>query len=182
MSIIAKNIVVIDMIILIVGDFGVGKDTFANMLLTHFGLEYAQLIRSKTTRKPRYENEITHEFLTIQDYENDQDNIVAQTKIDDQYYWTTKDQFEQFFNGFSIYVVDDIGVRDVIQSDIDDVYIIEVIRPSWLIEADPQRLNRERQSGTYKYKPNYRVINDKTFEYLDSIARDIAYRLKDEMK
>lgn len=168
------------MIILIIGEYGVGKDTFANMLLTHFGIDIAQIVRSHTTREPRYPDEITHTFKTIEDYKSDKENgcIVAETEINKEYYWSTQNQFQKFKNGFSIYVVDLVGLQQVIESGIDDIYLIEVVRPSWLIDVDNERKNREYKDIDYKYIVNYRVINDKTFEYLDSIARDVAKLLK----
>jgi len=168
------------MIVLVTGDFGVGKDTFANMLLTHLGIDIAQIVRSKTTRKPRYDDEITHLFKTMEDYEDDEahGDVIAQTLIGGHYYWTTKDQFVDFLNGFSIYVVDDIGIRDVQQADIDDTFIIEVVRPSWLIDIDERRRNRKRESGSYHFESDYRVLNDKSFAFLDTIASDVANMLK----
>ena len=167
------------MIILVTGDFGVGKDTFANMLLTHLGIDMAQLVRSKTTREPRYDDEITHSFETVEDYEEDKEwgRVVAHTVIGGHHYWTTKDQFVDFLNGFSIYVVDDIGIRDVQAANIDDTFVIEVVRPSWLIDIDEERKNRKRESGSYKFKSDYRVINDKTISYLDTIAKDVSLML-----
>ena len=64
------------MIILITGDFGVGKDTFADFLIEEINKENAEItnqdiyvwrakkIKSFTTRKPRYEGEDTHTFIS----------------------------------------------------------------------------------------------------------------------
>lgn len=174
---------VVAMIVLIVGDFGVGKDTFANMMLTHLGIDLAQIVRSYTTRPKRYDDEITHTFVSHDDYLNvKEEDKVAETCINGEYYWTTKDQFKKFFNGFSIYVVDAFGVEQVLKSDIDTVYIIEVVRPSWLIDVPEERKNREAPKTNFKYNVDYRVINDKTFEYLDRTANDVANVLKNQKK
>lgn len=166
------------MIVLVTGDYGVGKDTFANMLLTHLGIDKAQLVRSYTTREKRYDDEITHTFVTHDDYHKVEDkDKVAETCINGEYYWTTKQQFARFSNGFSVYVVDDAGIEQVIKSGIDEVYIIEVIRPSWLVNVDEERVNREKPHTDFKYHVQYRVINDKTFEYLDRVADDVATAL-----
>lgn len=172
------------MIVLIIGNYGVGKDTFANMMLTHFGIDTAQMIRSHTTRKPRYENEITHTFKTVKDYKDDKRNdlIVAETKIDGEYYWSTIDQFWCIPECFSIYVTDKQGLQQVIESKIDDFYIIEVVRPSWMIDVDEDRKNREVPETDFKYTVNYRVINDKTFEYLDHVANDVCNMLMDSVE
>ena len=171
------------MIILIIGGFGVGKDTFANMMYTHLGLDNSQMIRSFTTRKPRYDNEITHTFATVDDYKYDKRNdlIVAETEINGEYYWSTIEQFWCIPECFSIYVVDEIGLKQVMESQIDDVYVIEVVRPSWLINVDDERKNRESKSIDFEYRVNYRVINDKNLEYLDHMAQDISKMLKDEV-
>ena len=50
------------MIVLITGDFGVGKDTFADMLNEDFGEESVK-IQSYTTREKRYNTEDTHIFV-----------------------------------------------------------------------------------------------------------------------
>lgn len=172
------------MIILISGDFGVGKDTFANMLWRHLPI-YSQIIKSYTTRKPRYDGEDTHIFISKDqwfDYiESSPDDLVAQTEIGGEYYGTFRNQFSNYNNFvdsvFDIYVVDDIGVRDVKKADIDEVFVIEIIRPKWLIDEPESRLNRER-TDSYQFSADYRVINDGSLENLDAIAKDIATFLR----
>lgn len=163
------------MIILVTGDFGVGKDTFADILLEKFG-DSAQKIQSYTTRPPRYEGEDTHIFVTEDEWHN-LGHKVAQTIIDGNYYGTIDSQFQK--NLFNIYVVDDIGVRDVVDAKIDDIYLIEIIRPKWLIDVPEERLNRRRTNYfDYKNMVDYRVINDSSLEKLNAIAKDISLWLK----
>lgn len=50
------------MIILVVGNFGVGKDTFADFMLKY--LPESIKIKSFTTREPRFDGEDTHIFTT----------------------------------------------------------------------------------------------------------------------
>ena len=166
------------MIVLIVGDFGVGKDTFADMLLSHFS-QPAQKIKSYATRQRRSWNEDTHIFVSKKDwieYINEcPSDILAQTQIDDNFYGTFKHQFDR--NCFNIYVVDDIGVRDVLNANIDDVYIIEIIRPIELIDVPEERIKRNR-TDSYHYQADYRIINDGSKESLDDIAKDVALFLE----
>ena len=168
------------MIVLIVGDYGVGKDTFADMLVEHLG-EDANKIKSVTTRKPRYPDEDTHVFvneqrwlLLSQNYE-----IIAYTEIGGEHYGTFFNQFGYY--DYDVYVVDDVGVRDVLRSCIDATYIVEIKRPKWLIDLPEERLTRER-TDSYDYKPDYVVINDTTLEKLDASAREVSYILKDVNK
>ena len=156
------------MILLIVGDFGVGKDTFADMLLKYFG-EKANKILSYTTRKPRYDGENTHFFISEEEWKS-LPNIIAETKIDNNFYGTVAEQFGTKM--YDIYVVDDIGVKNIVESNIDEVFIIEVIRPKWLVDLPDDRLNRTR-TDFYFYTPDYSVINDGSLEKLDLIAKDV---------
>ena len=137
------------MIILITGDFGVGKDTFADMLLNYFG-EEATKILSYTTRAPRYDGEDTHIFVSEEEWNNikQNDNIIAETWIDNSYYGTIEEQFD---NKYNIYVVDDIGVRDVLNANIDKVFIAEIVRPKWCMDIDTDRLSRKRHTFQSHY-------------------------------
>lgn len=154
------------MIILIVGDFGVGKDTVADMILSY--LEPAQKILSYTTRKPRYDGEDTHIFVD----EFDSDNVLAYTQIGEHHYWTKKSQFDK--TKYNIYVVDSLGVRDVIESEFDDIFIIEIVRPKWLIDLNKERLERLRLS-TFNYSSfvDYRIINDRSLSDLEKTVQDM---------
>lgn len=167
------------MIILVVGDFGVGKDTFADMLLDEFNGS-AQKIKSYTTRKPRFEGEDTHVFVTHQFWHEQQHEylspIVAETQIGDDFYGTLIEQFSAIMPSeeiiYDIYIVDDIGVRDVLKANIDSVFVVEVVRPKWLIDLPPERLNRKR-TDKYKYTYDFRVINDGSLEKLKDYAHEV---------
>jgi len=163
------------MIVLITGDFGVGKDTFADMLLNHLG-DKGKKVLSYATREPRFEGEDTHIFVSKEEWLN-LDDKVAETLIGDNYYGTIRSQFGHV--PFDIYIVDDIGVRDVYAADIDDIFLIEVVRPKWLIDVPESRLNRERtDSYDYYDKVDHRVLNDGGLEKLDGIAKDISMFLQ----
>lgn len=147
------------MIVLIVGDFCVGKDTVADFLIDAWNessdIEVVK-IRSYTTRSPRYEGENTHEFCTEEEFLAF-DDLVAQTKIGDHYYGARASQFNS--NDINFYVVDDKGVCDILDSDLTDIYVIEVIRPKWLRNCPKERQNRERYFEC-TYDIDYRIMND----------------------
>lgn len=156
------------MIILIVGGFGVGKDTFANLMLKH--LPESVKIKSFTTRQPRFEGEDTHIFATTNDIPK---NPLARIDIEGVSYWTVHGQFDKTKN--NIYVIDDCGLQQVIESKFDNYIIIEVIRPDSLIDVDKERLNRKKDCH-FNYTPlvDMSVMNDCTLEELDKKAKTLS--------
>lgn len=162
------------MIVLIVGDFGVGKDTVADLLLSQ-SLTYKsnfcsfQKILSYATRKPRYEGEDTHIFVSKEEFSKF-DDLAACTKIDDNYYGARFSQFDT--EKINIYCVDEKGVSDIIDKNIDDVFIVEVIRPKWLRNVSKERLERKRESGSFEYNPDYIILNDKDLSNLEISVSD----------
>ena len=124
------------MIVCITGESGVGKDTVADMLVEM--LPETKKILSYTTRPPRYTGERTHRFIkdgiqidyadvriTIEEVLNQistPDNWVAWTMIDGYLYWTEAEQFDK--DKINIYVIDDAGLAQLINSEFDDVYVV----------------------------------------------------------
>ena len=156
------------MIILITGGFGVGKDIFADYLTE--ALPNSQKIKSYTTRPPRYPGENTHIFTDQQP----PTETVAKTIIDNQSYWTIPSQFDK--NKNNIYVVDDIGVRDTVASNIDKVFIILITRPKHLIQIDKKRLNRTR-TEKFHFEPDIEILNDGTLQDLQKTAQTLPILL-----
>lgn len=167
------------MIVCIVGDFGVGKDTFADMMLKY--LPESQKILSYTTRPPRFPTEETHIFKTfdaISQYFIDDVHLevpndwVAYTIIDKNVYWTQKDQFDKPFN---IYVIDDVGLEQVLNANIDDVYVIHITRPrdKILLNVSEDRINRQTMKERFDYKDNidFQFCNDGTLGELEEAAK-----------
>lgn len=169
------------MIVLVVGDFCVGKDTFADMLIDELkDLGYNELkdvgvhkILSYTTRERREGEVGTHEFCTREEFLGF-DDLIAQTKIGDDYYGARACQFET--DDINIYIVDSKGVADVLAYGLDAVYIIEVIRPKWLIKCSKARQNRERHYKS-EYYIDYRVLNDADLIKLQREARECSYNI-----
>ena len=172
------------MIVLIVGDFGVGKDTVADLLikesLKHNDCEKFIKILSYATRKPRYDGEDTHTFVSEDDFLSF-DDIVASTKIGDHYYGTRRSQFND--EKVNLYCVDDQGVKDIFEANFDDIIVVEVIRPKWLIDIPEDRLNRKRHGNPYPYPVDYRIMNDGDLYKLEaSVLECFNYIIKELKK
>lgn len=172
------------MIVLIVGNFGVGKDTVADLLikesLRHHDCEKFVKILSYATREPRYDGENTHTFVSEDEFLGF-DDIIASTKIADHYYGTRKSQFN--CKKVNLYCVDDQGVKDIIEANFDDVIVVEVIRPKWLIDIPKDRLNRQRHNEPYPYPVDYRIMNDGDMYKLEaSVLECFNYIIKEVKK
>ena len=92
-------------LILLVGKSGSGKTTVADYLEEHYGLK---VLASYTTRKPRYEDEKSHTFVTKDDF-NTMPNKVAHTLFDEHHYWATQEQCD----ASDIYVIDPDGIKSL---------------------------------------------------------------------
>lgn len=158
------------MIVLIVGDFCVGKDVVCDMMCDYIGYDpkyddyTVAKIQSYTTRLPRYEGENTHTFCTEKAFDAF-DDIIAMTVIDGKKYGARLSQFHlDEENHFDLYVVDPKGVYDIVHSGIDADYIhtVEVIRPKWLRKCTEERMERESDFNItpIDYNVSYRIIND----------------------
>ena len=186
------------MIILITGDFGVGKDTFADFLLEEINKDNVEItnqdiyvwrakkIKSFTTRKPRYEGEDTHTFISKEKWLKMREKpecIIAETEIDGEFYGTAKFQF-QHNNYFSIYVVDDIGVRDMLAAkDIlrEPIFVIEIFRPKALRNVDKSRLNRVRNLESYRVYPDAVIYNNHDLVSLQRDAHEMYEKILDHI-
>lgn len=169
------------MIIAIYGNYGVGKDTFADFLIEALKEEYdepTEKIKSYTTRKKRYEEEDTHTFITKKEWEKiPESKILAQTKINNEYYGTTINQFIYTFN---IYVVDKKGVSDLIKAKQnkkikDSLFIVKITRPESLIQIDNKRRNRniayyDLSDQELEKMTMYKVDNTGSLEELQKTA------------
>ena len=186
----------VKMIILITGDFGVGKDTFADFLVDAINEDYlrqknkdiwewkAKKIKSFATRKPRYEGEDTHTFISKEKWLKIREKpgcIIAETEIDGEFYGTARFQFEHNCF-FSVYVVDDIGVRDMLAAKEilqQDIYVVEIFRPKSLRNVDKNRLNRVRNLESYRVFPDSVVYNTHDLVSLQRDAHQIYTEIID---
>ena len=92
---------------LFVGRSASGKTTIANMLAEKYG--YNQ-VESYTTRKPRFDGEPGHIFVSEEEFKN-LGELAAYTYYNNNHYGTT---FEQL-NESDIYVIDVPGVESLLQ-------------------------------------------------------------------
>ena len=90
-------------LILLVGKSGSGKTTIAEQLEKNYGLK---MLESYTTRKPRYDGERGHIFVTQEDFEK-MPNKVAHTFFDEHDYWATQEQCDES----DVYVIDPDGIK-----------------------------------------------------------------------
>ena len=101
---------------LFVGRSSSGKTTIANILEEKHG--YKQ-VSSYTTRKPRYDGEIGHIFISESEFDN-LGELAAYTEYDNNRYGTTVKQLEEC----SIYVIDVPGVETLLKKNIDRPIVI----------------------------------------------------------
>ena len=89
-------------IFLIVGCSGSGKTTITEQLEQKYGLKS---IQSYTTRKPRYEGETGHIFISDEEFDKITD-MVAYTEFDSKRYCATAEQVENN----DLYIIDPKGI------------------------------------------------------------------------
>ena len=164
------------MIILITGDFATGKDTFADELNKQMQQQQmdSYKILSKTTRAPRHKNEKTHTFVDKLEYQIDflDQQILAETKIEDNYYWTTKKQFNHTYN---IYVVDTKGITDIEKTH-HTCFKILIKRENNPKTKRTQRKRHNKWDNNIKY--NCIINNNTTIENLKKQAQPVITAIK----
>lgn len=93
-------------VFLVIGRSGTGKDTLVNYMCQKYGLKK---LKSYTTRPPRPNEEDTHIFISPEDVQKYQDDIIAYTKIGEFEYFATKSQLKDI----NFYIIDPKGVQDL---------------------------------------------------------------------
>ena len=94
-------------LILLVGQSGSGKTTIANYL--EFTKGYKQ-VQSYTTRKPRFEGEVGHTFVTKEEFDN-LGELVAYTKYNGNEYGVTAEMIDKA----NLYGIDVPGVETLLE-------------------------------------------------------------------
>lgn len=167
-------------VVLLVGESGSGKTTLEKELMSR-GFH---CIESYTTREPRYEGERGHIFASVSDF-NWTTDIVAQTAFDNNYYWTTREQFNR--EGIIIYTVDIQGVKDCINNLPIDTEVYTV----YLKTSTITRLNRmTNQDRSYEDVIRRLKHDELVFKYKDTMEfdrvidanRDLDFVLMDMMQ
>lgn len=109
-------------IIAIVGESGSGKTTAAEYLNEKYGFK---LIQSRTTRKPRYEGENGHAFVSNEEFDTYRvDDMIAFTEFGDNRYCCLH---EDVSGDVNIYVIDEFGLS-YLKETCSDRYNIKSIR------------------------------------------------------
>ena len=88
---------------LFVGRSGSGKTTIVEELKKKYGLKD---IESYTTRKPRFEGEPGHTFVSVEDIPN-KEEMVGYTEYNGNFYWATQKDVE----ASDMYVIDTSGIE-----------------------------------------------------------------------
>jgi guanylate kinase len=111
---------------LIVAKSGAGKTYIVNKICQQFNMKQ---VDSRTTRKPRYEGEIGHKFVTEDIADKEFDNAVAKTNYNGYRYYTTIEDLEES----DFYVIDVQGVNTFDYSKINKNVKILFIDAPWYI-------------------------------------------------
>lgn len=127
------------MILLLLGDSGVGKTTISKALQNNY--YYFNIVKSYTTRFRRSIDDKDHIFIRKHNllYKMFNEKFVASTIINGEIYCSFPEQFQE--GVINIYTVDDKGAFDVINYyDKNDVLIVRLKRNN--IDIDEKRANR----------------------------------------
>ena len=144
---------------LAVGKSASGKTTIANILDEQYG--YKQ-VWSYCTRKPRYDGEIGHIFVSEDEF-NSLGELVAYTEYNGHKYGTTATQLDKC----SIYVVDVPGVETLLQR-------YKTTRPIVIIYFDATvhtRINRMRNRGDSDNAIISRLLQDEEDDWFKQLDR-----------
>lgn len=147
---------------LFVGRSASGKTTIANKLAETYG--YVQ-VQSYTTRKPRFENETGHIFVTEDEFEN-LGELAAYTYYNGNHYGTT---FEQL-DAADIYVIDVPGVESLLEKLKNDKRPIDIF---YFDVSVYNRITRMLERGDKDAMIVSRLLEDEKtdwFKSLDSLV------------
>lgn len=138
---------------LFVGKSASGKTTIADLLQQKYG--YKQ-VYSYTTRKPRYNGEIGHIFVTKEEFDN-LGELAAYTLYNGNEYGTTFQQLEKC----DIYVIDVPGIETLLQKD-------KITRPIVIIYFDTTvhtRINRMLERHDSDMQIVSRLLQDEQYDW-----------------
>lgn len=166
--------------ILLVGKSGSGKTTIATNLEQNYGLKQVQ---SYTTRKPRYEGEVGHTFITMEEYMKLHDKV-ATTYFNNQYYCATQQQCDDA----DIYVIDPHGVESFIRNYHGDkkwiaVYLdvnpftrfVRMVKRGDSILAALTRLKHDHRAfKNFKKRPNIVVVKNKDVQKASKLIHSLC--------
>ena len=154
-------------VFLVIGRSGSGKDTLVNYMCQKYGLKK---LKSYTTRPPRQNEEDTHIFISPEDVQKYQDDIIAYTKIGEFEYFATKSQLKDI----NFYIIDPKGVQDLENiSNLKEefsfikllIYLPEKERKKRIaLRGDSEETFLKRQEGEKQQFDNFELQTD-LFDY-----------------
>lgn len=147
---------------LIVAPSGTGKTTLADMLEEKCGLRQ---LESYTTRKPRYEGEKGHTFISDEEFDALED-IVAFTNYNGHRYCATASQLDKS----QVYVVDIPGVESMLNSYNSN----RTIRIFYLSANVHTKITRMKMRGDSDSKILNRIHNDHEFNWLEELEKVVG--------
>ena len=153
---------------LFVGQSASGKTSVADML----AYDGYKQIASYTTRRPRYEGETSHTFITDEEFDNLTD-IVAFTNYNGHRYCTTLEQV----NNAHIYVIDPAGVSTLL-GNYDKLN--RVVYIMYFMADTYNRINRMMDRHDSDTQIVGRLLQDERTNWLDDIY-EIKERYHDKL-
>lgn len=148
---------------LFVGRSASGKTTIANILEEKYCFNQVQ---SYTTRRPRYEGEAGHIFLTEEEF-NNLENIVSYTFYNDNQYGTTSELLDKN----DIFVVDVPGVKSLLEK-------YKTNRPIVVIYFDATvytRIHRMIDRGDSDIQIISRLLQDEEEDWYSELDGEVWY-------
>lgn len=161
-------------LLLILGASGSGKSTLVNELEKRYDLKS---IPSYTTRRPRFDGEQGHTFITEEKFDKLED-ILAYAKTDNCRYAVTKEMLEN--EEYSVYIVDTSGLLYLYDHYRGDRPLISVFIDSDVYDRFNHMVNRE-DNRTYEEKVKAalaRIEHDSIEFNTDLIRKHVNYIFK----
>lgn len=156
-----------DVLYLVVGASGSGKTYIVDKICNDFDMKQ---VNSRTTRKPRYKDEIGHKFVTDEIADKEFDNAVAKTNYNGYRYYTTVQDLEES----DFYVIDVQGVKSFNYNRIDKQVKVLFIKSPWYIRF----LHMFKRGDKIKYIINRLILDKKEF---GSFKGDINFKHSNEL-
>ena len=156
---------------LFVGRSASGKTTVANMLAEKHG--YNQ-VESYTTRKPRFDGETGHIFISEEEFKNIGE-LAAYTYYNNNHYGTTLEQLSES----DIYVIDVPGVESLLQKLQYDK------RPICIIYFDASittRIHRMVDRGDGDHAIIKRLLQDEAYDWMSQLRSLVWKQINLEKK
>ena len=154
---------------LFVGKSASGKTIIANLCENEYNCKQVQ---SYTTRKPRYEGEIGHIFVSEEEFDN-LGELAAYTFYNGNKYGTTVQQVDEC----DIYVIDVPGVETLLQKYKTDrtIYII------YFDTGVHTRISRMLERGDHDNAIVSRLLQDEATDWLQQLRHIVAQHRKQNL-